>query len=224
MAGKLNEKEYRNVRVIIAPQNILLQQTRKTLYEKYEVVAQNVSGLGVSGSFTGETGIESLKSIGIKGSIIGHSERRMHMQEFPEYVAKQVELALHNGMLVVFCVGETEREKEKGKTAETISAHLNPLLPILERRPDLKRQLIVAYEPVWAIGTGKVATAKDIQEAVEIIRDILPDPEISVLYGGSVGAKNAKDLLSVSGISGFLVGKASLTQEFIEICNECNSH
>jgi triosephosphate isomerase (TIM) len=171
------------------------------------VYAQNVHW-EAEGAFTGEISAEMLLELGVDGSIVGHSERRQHFGETDETTARRAKRALEAGLRVIACVGETESEREREETEGVLRRQVS-VLPEHER-------LVVAYEPVWAIGTGKTATPDMAQEAHAFIKSVLAAP---VLYGGSVKPENAQELLSQPDVDGALVGGASLDVEsFGAIC------
>jgi triosephosphate isomerase len=160
------------------------------------------------GAYTGEISAPMLREIGVTGSLVGHSERRQYFGETDETVALRVRGALDAGLRVIACVGETQAERERGETEDVLRRQLEALEP----HPDL----VLAYEPVWAIGTGLTATPEIAQEAHAFIKSLLDAP---VLYGGSVKPDNAEGLLSQPGVDGALVGGASLDVEsFRAIC------
>jgi triosephosphate isomerase len=160
------------------------------------------------GAFTGEISAEMLLELGVEGSIVGHSERRQHFGETDETAARRAERALEAGLAVIACVGETEDERDREET-ETVLRRQVSVLPEHER-------LVVAYEPVWAIGTGKTATPETAQEAHAFVKGLL---DVPVLYGGSVKPENAEALLSQPDVDGALVGGASLdVDSFTAIC------
>ena len=171
------------------------------------VAAQNVYW-EAEGAFTGEVSAPMLRELGVYGAIVGHSERRQLFGETDESVGRRARAALEAGLAVIACVGETEAEREAGETEAVLRRQLAPLEP----HPDL----VVAYEPVWAIGTGRTATPEIAQDAHAYIRSLLDAP---VLYGGSVKPENAAELLSQPDVGGALVGGASLDAEaFAAIC------
>src|SRR5213593_2894196 len=165
------------------------------------VAAQNVHW-EAEGAFTGEVSAPMLRELGVYGAIVGHSERRQLFGETDEMVARRAATALETGIWVIACVGETEDERERGDTESVLSRQLSVL-----REHD---QLVVAYEPVWAIGTGKTATPEQAQEAHAFIRGRL---DVPILYGGSVKPENAAELLAQPDVDGALVGGASLDVE-----------
>jgi triosephosphate isomerase len=171
------------------------------------VYAQNVHWAS-EGAFTGEVSAEMLLDLGVKGSIVGHSERREHFCETDETAWSRAEHALEAGLGVIYCVGEQEEEREAGHTEEVLRRQASVLQP--------HEGLVVAYEPVWAIGTGRTATAEQAQDAHAFIKSLV---EVPVLYGGSVKPENAEELLSQPEVDGALVGGASLELEsFAAIC------
>jgi triosephosphate isomerase len=171
------------------------------------VFAQNVHW-DHEGAFTGEISASMLKEIGVAGSLVGHSERRQHFGETDEGTARRAAAALAAGLRVIACVGESEREREAGET----EAILRRQVSVLEPHP----QLVIAYEPIWAIGTGRTATPELAQEAHAFIKTLVDAP---VLYGGSVKPDNAAELLAQPDVDGALVGGASLDPDsFAAIC------
>jgi triosephosphate isomerase len=150
-----------------------------------------------------------LREVGVYGAIIGHSERRQYFGETDEAVGKRARAALAAGLSVIACVGETETEREAGETEDVLRRQVSVL--------EADEQLVVAYEPVWAIGTGKTATPDLAQEAHAFIKSLL---DVPVLYGGSVNPDNAAELLAQPDVDGALVGGASLDIEsFVSICS-----
>jgi triosephosphate isomerase (TIM) len=171
------------------------------------VAAQNVHW-EEEGAFTGEVSAPMLRELGVYGTIVGHSERRQYFGETDDTVAKRAEAALAAGLEVIVCVGETEQERERGETEAVLRRQVSVL--------QSDEGLVLAYEPVWAIGTGKTATPTIAQEAHGFIKSLLDRP---VLYGGSVKPDNAGDLLAQPDVDGALVGGASLDVEsFTAIC------
>jgi triosephosphate isomerase len=166
------------------------------------------------GAFTGEVSAPMLLELGVYGTLVGHSERRQYFGETDATVGKRVRAALDAGLHVIACVGETEAERDAGET-ETV---LRRQLAVLE--PD--DNLVIAYEPVWAIGTGRSATPELVRAAHEVVGSAL---DVPVLYGGSVKPENAAELLSQPGVDGALVGGAALDVEsFTSICRAAASH
>jgi triosephosphate isomerase len=171
------------------------------------VAAQNVHW-EPEGAFTGEISAPMLRELGVYGAIVGHSERRQLFGETDENVAKRARAALDAGLSVIACVGETEEERERGETEDVLRRQVSVL--------QAEDNLVVAYEPVWAIGSGKTATPEIAQEAHAFIKGLL---DVPVLYGGSVKPENAEELLGQAAVDGALVGGASLDVEsFAAIC------
>ena len=171
------------------------------------VAAQNVHW-EAEGPFTGEISAPMLRELGVYGAIVGHSERRQYFGETDEGVSKRTRAALDAGLSVIACVGETEAEREAGETEDVLRRQVSVL--------EAEDNLVVAYEPVWAIGTGKTATPEIAQEAHAFIKGLL---DVPVLYGGSVKPDNAAELLGQPDVDGALVGGASLDVEsFAAIC------
>jgi triosephosphate isomerase (TIM) len=167
------------------------------------------------GAYTGEVSAAMLADLGVKGAIIGHSERRRHFGETDEWVAKKVWAALDHGLLPIMCVGESEEEREAGLTEETLGIQVPSGLASV--RPEDGERMAIAYEPVWAIGTGKTATPEIAQDTIAYVRRQVADvlgkeaaEAVRILYGGSVGPHNIDELMDQPDIDGVLVGGASL--------------
>lgn len=175
------------------------------------------------GAYTGEVSGQMLKSIGVEYVIIGHSERRQYFAETDETVNKKVKAALANGLKPIICVGETLEQREQGKAEEIITKQTMLALEGLIK--EQMKNIVLAYEPIWAIGTGKTATSEDANNSIKSIRNKVAElygkeiaEKITILYGGSVKADNAKELFSTTDIDGGLVGGASLkVEEFSKI-------
>jgi triosephosphate isomerase (TIM) len=188
----------------------------------YATAAQNCYNKK-SGAFTGEVSAEMLQSIGIEYCIIGHSERREYFGESNQMLAEKVDRCLENGIIPVFCCGEALPIREAGTQNDYVETQLRESLFHLDANQ--LSNIVIAYEPIWAIGTGKTATAAQAQEMHAHLRSVLEKQygpsvsgEISILYGGSVKANNARELFACPDVDGGLVGGASLVAEdFIEI-------
>ena len=191
---------------------------------KIKIGAQNMHW-EEKGAYTGEVSAEMLKAVGVEYVIIGHSERRQYFAETDETVNKKLKKALSVGLKPIVCVGETLEQREKGITMQIITTQTEKALEGLQ--PSEVEKVIIAYEPIWAIGTGKTATKEDANEAVKQIREKIAEKygqntadEVIIQYGGSVKAANAKELFEMSDIDGGLVGGASLkVEEFSNIVN-----
>jgi triosephosphate isomerase len=175
------------------------------------VYAQNVHWAG-SGAFTGEISTAMLLEIGAAGAIVGHSERRQYFGETDLDVANRAKAAIDVGLNVIACVGELERERDANETEAVLTRQMAPIV----KEIGAHERLVIAYEPVWAIGTGKTATPAQAEEAHAFIRSIL---DVPILYGGSVKADNAGELMSQPNVNGALVGGASLdVDSFVSLC------
>jgi triosephosphate isomerase len=204
----LREQELDGVDVVVCPPYLSLAVAVQLLAgTEIAVAAQNVHWAD-AGAYTGEIAAPMLRELGVYGTIVGHSERRQYFGETDETVGKRAHAALQAGLFVIACVGETKQERETGQTEEVLRRQLSVLEP--------DDNLVVAYEPVWAIGTGKTATPELAQEAHAFIKSLL---DVPVLYGGSVKPENAGELLAQADLDGALVGGASLDLEsFRTIC------
>ncbi|MCL2871745.1 MAG: triose-phosphate isomerase [Betaproteobacteria bacterium] len=180
--------------------------------------AQNVSE-HAKGAFTGEVSAAMLTDFGCSCVIVGHSERRSLYGEDDATVARKVQAAAAAGITPIVCVGETLSERERGETAQVVTRQLAAVL--VHVSTETKRHMVVAYEPVWAIGTGLAASEEDVREVHALLREQLERAGAAnarLLYGGSVKASNAKTLLNIANVDGALVGGASLNaEEFLEI-------
>jgi triosephosphate isomerase (TIM) len=204
----LRVQELEGVDVVVCPSYVSLAVAVQLLAgTEIAVAAQNVHWEH-EGAYTGEISAPMLREIGAYGAIIGHSERRQCFGETDETIGKRAHAALQEGLFVIACVGETEEERERGDTEDVLRRQLSVLEP--------DDNLVVAYEPVWAIGTGRTATPELAQDAHAFIKSLLDAP---VLYGGSVKPDNAPELLAQPAVDGALVGGASLELEsFTAIC------
>ncbi|CCJ30729.1 unnamed protein product [Pneumocystis jirovecii] len=200
-----------NVDIVISPPELYLSYVRKYLRHDIGVSAQNVYK-GPPGPYTGEISVEQLKDCEILWTIIGHSERRNLFNENDELVALKTKYALENGMSVILCIGENLEDHESGRTIDVVTSQLKAVFQYVTNSSNL----VIAYEPVWAIGTGKAASPEQVQYVHEKIRLWLEErlydesSHIRIIYGGSVTSKNAKELSKMKDVDGFLVGGASL--------------
>jgi triosephosphate isomerase len=204
----LREQELEGADLVVCPPFVSLAVAVQLLAgTEIAVAAQNVHW-AAEGAYTGEVSADMLRELGVYGSIVGHSERRQYFGETDETVGRRVHAALQAGLFVIACIGETDEERERSETEDVLRRQLSVLEP--------DDNLVLAYEPVWAIGTGKTATPELAQEAHAFVKSLLAAP---VLYGGSVKPENAADLLSQPDVDGALVGGASLELEsFSAIC------
>jgi len=227
------------IEVVVCPPAILISQVITSLIgSKVKVGGQDCHSQP-SGAFTGDIGAPMLKAAGCSHVIVGHSERRLYHQESNEDVRQKAARAIESGLIPIICVGESEAERDSGQAMEAVGrqlvesipgwgrsysagANLAPL-PASPLMGEGKCHFLLAYEPVWAIGSGKTPSGDDIRQMHLHIRSVaalqlgLAPERISVLYGGSVKAANAREIIGVEGVSGVLVGGASVKAE--EFCN-----
>jgi triosephosphate isomerase (TIM) len=196
------------VDIAVFPPFTSLSAAVRTLAEtEIAVGAQNVHWT-TEGAFTGEISAPMLRELGVYAVIVGHSERRQYFGETDQTAARRVEAALEAGLFVIACIGELEEDREAGQTEDVLRRQISVLSE--------DDRLVVAYEPVWAIGTGKTATPEQARGAHAVIKELM---DVSVLYGGSVTPGNAEELLAQPGVDGALVGGASLDLDsFVSIC------
>ena len=200
-------KAFKDLRISVGAQNMF--------YEK-------------SGAYTGEVSADMLKDLGVKYVIIGHSERRQYYNETDFTVNKKVHAALEVGLRPIVCVGESLEQREMGVTMDLIAYQVKCALSGVSA--DKVRHVVIAYEPLWAIGTGKTATAEQAGEVCEAIRTVIRKlygarvaRSVTIQYGGSMNAKNAHELLAQPDVDGGLIGGASLkAPDFVEIVNAAN--
>lgn len=207
------------VEVVVSPPFVFLPLVKSLLRPDFHVAAQNC-WVKKGGAYTGEISAEMLVNLDIPWVIIGHSERRLILGEANEFVGDKVAYALSKGLKVIACVGETLEQREAGTTVEVVAAQTKAIAALVSDWTNV----VLAYEPVWAIGTGKVATPAQAQEVHDELRKWLhqnTSPEVAattrIIYGGSVNAANSKELAAQPDVDGFLVGGASLKPEFIDI-------
>jgi triosephosphate isomerase len=200
--------------VVVSPPFVVLAAVAATLQgSRVGVAGQNLYPKD-SGAFTGEVSGPMLKAAGASHVILGHSERRQYFQESDAFVAEKVAAALVAGLVPIACCGETLEEREANRTLEVVFRQIDALLELLGKNP---KTIVIAYEPVWAIGTGRVATPAQAEEVHLAIRTRLAEKlsadvaaQVRILYGGSVNGENAAELLGCPNIDGALVGGASL--------------
>ena len=218
-AKEINEFEFNKVDLLIAPSFVTLESLRKNLKDEIKVAGQNVSQFD-EGAYTGEVSTSMLKDIGVEDVIIGHSERREKFLESDEIINAKVKKALEDGLSVILCLGESLEIKEEGREVDFVREEL---LNSLDGVKNIEK-VTIAYEPIWAIGTGKTCSSEDAEKMCREIRNIIDEKygevsqKIRILYGGSVKPSNAGEILSKENIDGVLVGGASLNaSDFIEI-------
>lgn len=221
LAGQINDlvenTEINDVNVVIGTPFIHLTEVNKVVGEKVGVAAQNCAD-EKSGAYTGEVSASMIKSTGSKYVILGHSERRTYYGETNEILVKKVDLTLENGLLPIFCIGEVLEEREANKHFDVVKSQIAEGLFHLSAEEFGK--VVLAYEPVWAIGTGVTASSDQAQEMHAFIRKTLVEKygeevanNTSILYGGSCKPSNAKELFANADVDGGLIGGASLKAE-----------
>jgi len=211
------------VEVIVAPPFLCLQGVAKHLKESYIGVAAQDLFFEDQGAFTGECSGKQIRDAGADYVIIGHSERRQYFGETDEIINKKIKAAFRNELIPIVCVGETLAERERGEVAPVIGRQL--AVGLLDLTAEEVSRLIIAYEPVWAIGTGKTAAPHQVEDVHRLIRFSISTKfggqtgeAVRILYGGSVKPSNSKELLALPNVDGALVGGASLkAPDFIEI-------
>ncbi|KAH9552722.1 hypothetical protein CY35_09G081100 [Sphagnum magellanicum] len=214
-----------HIDTIVAPPFVFIPLVKSLLRSDFQIAAQNCWVKG--GAFTGEISAEMLVNIHIPWVILGHSERRTLCGESNEFVADKTEYALSQGLKVCLCVGESLKERENHETSNVVAKQTKAVADKI----GCWANVVIAYEPIWAIGTGKVATPEQAQEVHYNLRKWLDQnvsPQVAqntrIIYGGSVTAANCKEIGSQPDVDGFLVGGASLKEEFITILNARNYH
>lgn len=220
-----NQTKTSNAEVMIAPAFTNLWQSYQTLKgEDIEVIAQNMH-FAANGAYTGEVSASMLKSVGVKTVILGHSERREYFGETDEILAKKVDAALANDLRVIFCFGEVLADRKSGNHEAVVESQIKNALFHLEA--SAFKNIVLAYEPVWAIGTGETATPEQAQDMHAFIRKTLANKygndvanSVSILYGGSVKPNNAQEIFGKPDVDGGLIGGASLNaDDFFAIVN-----
>ncbi len=217
-------KDSKNEVILCVPYTDLFYALLTAQNTNIKIGAQNMH-FEEKGAYTGEVSAKMLKSINVEYVIIGHSERRQYFNETDETVNKKIKAAFENGLKPIVCVGETLEQREEGKAVEVITKQTELALEGLTKEE--VKSTIIAYEPIWAIGTGKTATSEDANNAIKEIRNKIEQiygkevaEDVIIQYGGSVKSKNAKELFTMSDIDGGLVGGASLDpEEFSKIVN-----
>ena len=222
---ELEENTPNNVQLIICPPSVYLELATDYKEEiEISIGAQNVSEYS-NGAFTGEVSAEMLSSMEVEYCIIGHSERRKYFNENSSAIAKKIDSLLEYGIQPIVCIGEQLSERNEDNHFDIVKNQLSEALFHLKQSEF--SNIIIAYEPVWAIGTGKTATAEQAQEIHQYIRSLIKEKygieqanETSILYGGSCNPKNAELLFSQDDVDGGLIGGASITaKDFIKIAN-----
>lgn len=200
--------------VVICPSDIFIPYF-KGRYD-FKLGAQNITGLFV----TGEASAKQLKSLDVRYAIVGHSDRKIHFNEDNKVINANIAEAINSNIIPIVCVGETKEERERHKTADVIIKQLKDYFMDI----DVSNDVVIAYEPIWSIGSGNIPSNEDIYEVVELIKNIIFKKygvNISVIYGGSVNLKNISRLKNISNLDGFLIGKMSTSaSSVLQIMNE----
>ena len=201
-------------RIIYCPPNTLIRPLSKRLKKtKIEVGAQNCHHSYEFGAYTGQVNSRMLKSVGAKYVIIGHSENRQ-LGEDDKLINLKIKSALKAGLKIIFCIGETLREKRNKKTNQVLSKQIKNGLSSINN----KSSIVIAYEPVWSIGSGLIPKSEDLKKSISFIKSKFGKKSPKILYGGSVNSNNVDKLKIIAGIDGFLVGGASQnSKKFIDI-------
>jgi len=214
----VTSREEKSIGVAIAPPFTHLTEIAKNIDNDAICLAAQNCASEAAGAYTGEVSAQMLKSIGVKAVILGHSERRAYYREDYATLAKKADLVLAEGMKPIFCIGETLEEREAGIQEEVVLKQLSESLFHLE--PAAIQNTILAYEPVWAIGTGKTASPEQAQEMHKFIRKVMAEKygeeiagNLTILYGGSCKPSNAREIFSQPDVDGGLIGGASLKAE-----------
>lgn len=217
-----NDIDTDKVDVVVCPNYLAIPDAcRETEGTNISVGVQNIF-YEEKGAYTGETSCEMIKDLGVKYAIIGHSERRQYFNETDNIVNKKVKKAIEQGIFPIMCVGESLTQREEGIYLEFVKSQVENGLATID---DIS-SVIIAYEPIWAIGTGKTATDEQAEEMCLFIRNVIKimygeevSDKIRIQYGGSVNKENASKLLNMENIDGALVGGASIKKDFIDIVN-----
>ena len=211
-----------NMTIVVSPPTLHIERVFTNLKKDFSVAIQNIWKESKAGAWTGEITADLVVDFGLKWVILGHSERRSLLQETNEDIALKIKIALESGLNVIACIGEHLQDRDNGMTMEICISQLEPILKIIPK--DKINNIVIAYEPVWAIGTGVTASPDQAQHSHQNIRAYLKSvigyqaaESIQIIYGGSVKANNCKQLIEKPDIDGFLVGGASLTSDFEEI-------
>lgn len=210
--------------VVVCPTFVCLDAVKKAVEgTNIKVGAQNMH-FEENGAYTGEIAPSMLVELGVKYVIIGHSERRQYFAETDETVNKKTLKAIEHGLVPVVCVGESLEEREQGVTIDLV--RLQTKIALKDVKAEDAKKVVIAYEPIWAIGTGRTATSAQAEEVCAAIREVIAEvygqevaDEVRVQYGGSVNGGNANELFNMGNIDGGLVGGASLKPEFASIVN-----
>ena len=217
-----------DVKVMIAPSYPFLKTAVDQVGDgSIEVISQNIND-NKSGAYTGEVSIDMLNSIGVNTTLIGHSERRAYYNEDDALLLKKINLALESNMDIIFCFGEELKDRKSNSYFDIVKAQLENTVMKLE--PNSWKNIVLAYEPVWAIGTGETASAEQAQEIHKFVRNCISEhfsseiaDNVPILYGGSVKPSNAVEIFNMKDVDGGLIGGAALNaHDFVEIIKANN--
>jgi triosephosphate isomerase len=222
LSNGLRGVDLTNRQIIICPPSIYLQQMNGLLVDQEIYLGGQDLSDETAGAFTGEISGVMLKEFGCRYALVGHSERRLKYQESNELIVKKALNAIAAGLTPVVCIGETQDQRQSLQVEKVLSGQMSALIDGLGQHIE---KIVLAYEPIWAIGTGQTASALQAQEVHALLRGMLEKvsplvaQNMQIIYGGSVKAENAEELLKLSDIDGLLVGGASLVvAEFLSIC------
>ena len=222
LSNGLRGVDLTNRQIIICPPSIYLQQMNGLLVDQDIYLGGQDLSDETAGAFTGEISGVMLKEFGCRYALVGHSERRLKYQESNELIVKKALNAIAAGLTPVVCIGETQDQRQSLQVEKVLSGQMSALIDGLGQHIE---KIVLAYEPIWAIGTGQTASALQAQEVQALLRGMLEKvsqlvaQNMQIIYGGSVKAENAEELLKMSDIDGLLVGGASLVvAEFLSIC------
>lgn len=223
----------KSIDVVVAPTALHIPLAVSGLHADIQVSAQNIWKADGYGAYTGELTADMVADFGLKWAITGHSERRHKVSaESDELVAEKTKAGLKSGLNVIMCIGETLAQREEDKTMAVLQAQLEPALALIPAESPEWDRVVIAYEPVWAIGTGRTASPDQAEEVHAGLRSWLSSlgdagaslaGRLRIIYGGSVKPANATELIAQPNIDGFLVGGCSLKQDIQEICRAVNA-
>lgn len=226
---KKKVRKFKKIEVIICPPFIYLPFFKEKISKNLKIGAQNCF-FEEEGAFTGEISPKMLKDQKVEYIILGHSERRRYFGETDEIINKKIKIVISQGINPILCIGESSKERKENETFQILKNQIEESLKGISKEKIKKVKFSIAYEPIWAIGTGKSCSEKDIEKASLFIKKILTKlygpsilKRIRVLYGGSVNEMNAKKILKDGRVEGLLIGSASLKKEvFLKILKETN--
>ncbi len=225
VALEVKKASRKDCEFLICPPFTLLMATKKVAKGSKLMVGAQDCHFDAKGAHTGDVSPQMLKDLGCQYVIVGHSERRTDHNESNELIAKKAQAAIEAGLKVIICIGETEKERDEGKTISVCTSQIMGSVP----ENSTAQNTVIAYEPVWAIGTGKTPTSAEVQEVHAAIRKVVSKKlgrananKMRILYGGSMKPSNAKELLALPDVDGGLIGGASLkVADFIAIYEAC---